>query len=465
VIEVQALSKRFGTVEAVRDLSFEVADGEIFGLLGPNGAGKTTTVRMLAGLIGPSSGSAVVNGHAIGSGSQRIRAISGILTEAPGLHDRLTARDNLAFYGRLYGLTGSVLRRAVDRYLDVVGLRYVSDQTPGIRRRRAGRGFSYIGPDGETIRDRRLVRRIKALAIPPAWTDVWISPTRRGHIQATGRDAKGRKQYRYHPRWREVRDEVKYGRMVAFAQALPRIRKRTDADLRRRGLPRHKVLAAVVRLLEKTILRVGNDEYARDNNSFGLTTLRDRHARASERRILFRFRGKGGRQHEATIDDPRLARIVKRCQELPGQQLLQYVDDQGRAQEIDSADVNDYLREITGQPFSAKDFRTWAGTVLACMALQEFQAFETDGEARKNVVAAIRSVAARLGNTPAVCRSSYVHPAVLDAYLDGSMLESLRRRAAAEMADAGHQLRPAEAAVLGLLQARLARETRLSGAA
>jgi DNA topoisomerase I len=347
------------------------------------------------------------------------------------------------------------------------GLRYVNDDGPGIRRRRAGRGFSYIGPNGRSIRDRRQIRRIKSLAIPPAWTDVWISPTRRGHIQATGRDAKGRKQYRYHPRWREARDEVKYGRMLAFAEALPVIRERTDADLRRSGLPREKVLAAVVRLLEKTMLRIGNDEYARHNGSYGLTTLHDRHARATERRVMFRFRGKGGKQHEATIDDPRLARIVKRCQELPGQQLLQYVADDGSAQEIDSADVNAYLREITGQPFTAKDFRTWAGTVLACMALQEFEAFDSDAQARKNVVAAISSVAERLGNTPAVSRGSYVHPAVLDAYLDGSMLESLRRRAAEELADAGHALRPEEAAVLGLLQARLAREQRsqLSGAA
>jgi DNA topoisomerase I len=347
------------------------------------------------------------------------------------------------------------------------GLRYVNDDGPGIRRRRAGRGFSYIGPDGQAIRDRKQLRRIKSLAIPPAWTDVWISPTRRGHIQATGRDAKGRKQYRYHPRWREVRDEVKYGRMLAFAEALPIIRERTDADLRRQGLPREKVLAAVVQLLEKTMLRVGSDEYARDNGSYGLTTLRDQHATATDRRVAFRFRGKGGKEHEATIEDARLARVVKRCQELPGQRLLQYVDDEGSVQDIDSADVNDYLRQITGQPFTAKDFRTWAGTVLACMALQEFETFDSDTQARRNVVAAIKSVAERLGNTPAVCRSSYVHPAILDSYLDGSMLESLRRRAAEELEEAGHELHPGEAAVLGLLQARLARETHgeLSGAA
>ncbi|HVM25481.1 MAG TPA: hypothetical protein VM253_08795 [Candidatus Limnocylindrales bacterium] len=340
------------------------------------------------------------------------------------------------------------------------GLRYVSDTGPGIRRRRAGRGFSYIGTDGSRITDRRQLARIKALAIPPAWTDVWISPTRRGHIQATGRDAKGRKQYRYHPRWHEVRDEVKFGRMLAFAAALPTIRERTEADLRRQGLPREKVLAAVVRLLEKTMIRVGNEEYARDNESYGLTTLQDDHAEVSSRTIVFRYKGKSGREHEATLEDPRLARIVKRCQDLPGQELLQYVDEEGAVRDVDSADVNDYLREITGEPFTAKDFRTWAGTVLACMALEEFEAFASDTEARKNVVAAVKRVAERLGNTPAVCRSSYIHPQILDAYLDGSMLEALRRRAAEELDENGRDLEAAEAAALGLLQARLAREQR-----
>ena len=338
------------------------------------------------------------------------------------------------------------------------GLRYVTDAGPGIRRRRSGRGFVYIGTDGQRITDRKIIERIRSLAIPPAWTDVWISPTRRGHIQATGRDAKGRKQYRYHPRWHNVRDDVKFGRMVAFADALPRIRERTEQDLRRQGLPREKVLAAVVRLLEKTMIRVGNDEYARDNESYGLTTLHDDHAEVSQRRIVFRYRGKSGREHETTLDDPRLARIVKRCQELPGQELLQYVDEEGTVRDIDSADVNEYLREITGEPFTAKDFRTWAATVLACMALQEFEAFTSDTQAKKNVVAAVKRVAERLGNTPAVCRSSYIHPQILDAYLDGSMLESLRQRAAEELEDAGPELQAAEAAALGLLQARLARE-------
>ena len=338
------------------------------------------------------------------------------------------------------------------------GLRYVTDDGPGIRRRRAGRGFTYIGTDGTPIRDRRQIERIRALAIPPAWTDVWISPTRRGHIQATGRDARGRKQYRYHPRWRAVRDDVKYGRMLAFADALPRIRARTDADLRRQGLPREKVLAAVVKLLEKTMIRVGNEEYARDNESYGLTTMEDEHADVTTRRVVFRYRGKSGKEHEAELDDARLARLVRRCQDLPGQQLFQYVAEDGTVRDVDSTDVNAYLREVTGEPFTAKDFRTWAGTVLACMALQEFEAFDSEAQAKKNVVAAVRRVADRLGNTPAVCRSSYIHPVILDAYLDGSMLESLRRRAADELAEAGRELLPEEAAALGLLQARLARE-------
>ena len=340
------------------------------------------------------------------------------------------------------------------------GLRYVSDAGPGIRRRRSGRGFTYLGTDGAPIRDRRQLERIRALAVPPAWTDVWISPTRRGHVQATGRDARGRKQYRYHPRWHAVRDDVKFGRMLAFADALPRIRERTEADLRRQGLPRKKVLAAVVRLLEKTMIRVGNEEYARDNDSYGLTTMEDQHADVSTRRIVFRYRGKSGKEQEASLDDPRLARIVRRCQDLPGQQLFQYVDEDGATCDVDSADVNDYLREISGEPFTAKDFRTWAGTVLACMALQEFEAVDSEAQAKQNVVAAIRRVADRLGNTPAVCRSSYVHPAILDSYLDGTMLASLRRRAADELDRAAHDLRPEEAAALGLLQARLAREER-----
>lgn len=345
------------------------------------------------------------------------------------------------------------------------GLRYISDTGPGIGRRRSGRGFSYIGTDAQPMRGSRQLARIRALAIPPAWTDVWISPTRRGHLQATGRDARGRKQYRYHPRWHAVRDEVKYGRMLAFAAALPAIRERTEADLRRQGLPREKVLATIVRLLETTMIRVGNDEYAKENESYGLTTMQNEHAEVSNRRIVFRYRGKSGKDHVTRLEDPRLARIVRRCQELPGQELFQYEDEDGSPRDIGSSDVNDYLREITDEPFTAKDFRTWAGTVLACMALQEFEAFDSDTEAKKNVVEAVKRVAKRLGNTPAVCRSSYIHPEILDSYMDGSMLESLRQRAAEELVDSGAELRPEEAAALGLLQARLAREgVRLSRA-
>ena len=303
-----------------------------------------------------------------------------------------------------------------------------------------------------------------ALAIPPAWTDVWISPIRRGHLQATGRDARGRKQYRYHPRWRAVRDEAKYGRLIEFARALPRIRRRTDRDLRRRGLPREKVLALVVRLLEATLIRVGNDEYARENRSYGLSTMRDRHVEVRGATMRFTFRGKGGKEHDIDVRDERLARIVRQVQELPGQTLFQYRDADGARQDVTSGDVNDYLREISGAEFTAKDFRTWAGTVAAAMALQEFT--EIDGEAgrKKAIVRAIETVAERLGNTPTVCRACYVHPDVLDSYLDGSLVDALTRRARG-VGRGAHALRAAEAAVLGLLQARLARERRSRRAA
>ena len=307
------------------------------------------------------------------------------------------------------------------------GLRYVSDASPGIRRRRAGRGFSYIGPDGERVTNKERVAWIRSLAIPPAWTDVWICTSPRGHLQATGRDARGRKQYRYHPDWRAVRDEAKYGRMIAFGRALPAIRRRVDADLRRHGLPRERVLATVVRLLEKTRLRVGNEEYARDNRSYGLTTLRDRHAEVGSSRIRFRFRSKGGKVSDVELSDARLARIVARCQDLPGQELFAYLDDDGEVRPIGSSDVNDYLREITGQDFTAKDFRTWSGTVLAAWALREFEAVDSEAAARRNVVRAVEEVAEWLGNTPAVSRRSYVHPAVIDAYLDGDVVRAARQ--------------------------------------
>jgi DNA topoisomerase-1 len=305
------------------------------------------------------------------------------------------------------------------------GLRYVSDDRPGLRRRRAGKGFSYLDLDGRPIRDPEVRKRIEALAIPPAWHDVWIAPDPRGHLQATGRDHRGRKQYRYHPRWRTVRDESKYGRMMAFGRALPRIRERIEADLDRPGLPREKVLATVVRLLETTLIRVGNEEYARANGSFGLTTMRDRHVSVTPSSVRFGFRGKGGIWHTIDLNDRRLARVVKRCRDLPGQELFQYIDEDGTCQKIDSEDVNDYLRAITGADFTAKDFRTWAGTVLAALALREFEAFDTKTQAKKNVIRAIEAVAERLGNTPSVCRKCYVHPEIIDAYLDGTMLEFL----------------------------------------
>ena len=339
------------------------------------------------------------------------------------------------------------------------GLRYTDDSEPGIRRRRAGRSFTYLDPDGHTIRDRTVKARIKALAIPPAWTDVWICTSENGHLQATGRDARGRKQHRYHARWRTRRGEQKFDRMLAFAAALPGIRERCDHDLGLRGVPRDKVLATVVRLLELTLIRVGNDEYARLNKSFGLTTLRDRHARVDGTAIRFRFRGKSGKQHEVDIRDRRLATIVRRCQDLPGQELFQYVDEDGEVRDVGSSDVNAYLREITGEDFTAKDFRTWAGTVLAYRALQSLAPADTAGGSRRNVTSAMRDTADRLGNTPAVARSSYVHPAVIEAYLDGRIGGALIEAAEDDGSAPGPTTAEEEAAVMRLLADRRAGAT------
>ena len=336
-----------------------------------------------------------------------------------------------------------------------VGLRYVNDNGPGIGRARAGRSFSYRAPDGSLIRDPEQLRWIRSLAIPPAWTDVWISPVERGHILATGRDAKGRKQYRYHPKWRETRDETKYGRCIAFAQALPRIRARVDEDLAKRGLPREKVIATVIQLLDLTNIRVGNEEYARTNRSYGLTTMRDRHVDVEGATVNFEFRGKGGKRYGVGIRDRRLARIVKNCQDLPGQELFQYVDENGETQRVDSDDVNEYLREVTGEDFTAKDFRTWAGTVAAAEALRAVEQVDSEIAGNKAVVRAIETVAERLGNTPAVCRKSYVHPHVIESYLDGTMVEALKQRTEKEMATSLGDLRPEESAVMALLQRRL----------
>jgi DNA topoisomerase-1 len=316
-----------------------------------------------------------------------------------------------------------------------------------------------VDADGQSVQDPAELRRIRSLVIPPAWTDVWICADPRGHLQATGRDARGRKQYRYHPKWREVRDETKYDRMIAFAQALPIIRRKTTEHLRQAGLPRSRVLATVVRLLEKTLIRVGNDEYARTNGSYGLTTLRDGHVAVSGGRVRFTFRGKSGVEHEIDLNDRRLAAIVKQCRDLPGYDLFQYLDEDGQRQSVGSEEVNAYLKEITGQDFSSKDFRTWSGTVLAAKLLCELDAFGSEAEARRNIVRAVEVVAKKLGNTKAVCRKCYIHPAVLDAYLDGSMAGTLARRAR-RIARAVDRLNETEAAVLGLLQGRVLKDAK-----
>lgn len=333
------------------------------------------------------------------------------------------------------------------------GLHYVGDNQPGIRRLRRGKSFRYLRPDGKPLRDPDELYRIAKLAIPPAWTDVWICTDARGHIQATGRDARGRKQYRYHPRWRQVRDETKYHRMIEFGRALPRIRARTARDLRRPRLDREKVLATVIRLLETTLIRIGNDEYARANRSFGLTTLRDRHVQIRGSHVHFEFRGKSGVSHAIDLHDRRLARIIKSCRDLPGQELLQYVDEDGARRSVGSTEVNDYLREIAGDDFTAKDFRTWAGTVLAARALRELAPAPSQKRAKRNVVQAVEAVAMILGNTRSVCRKCYIHPNVLDGYFDGTLLRALERRASGNGVPRG--LRGDEAAVFAFLKRKL----------
>jgi DNA topoisomerase-1 len=307
---------------------------------------------------------------------------------------------------------GPVLARAA-------GLTYVNGHDPGLRRSRSGAGFIYHTPSGAVVRDAATLDRIRALAIPPAYTDVWICPDSEGHIQATGRDARGRKQYRYHPQWRLHQDENKYDRMAAFGRALPRLRACVEADLGRRGMPREKVLAAVVRLLELTLIRVGNDEYARQNKSFGLTTLRKRHVDVTGAGVVFEFRGKSGKMHRTGVHDRRLARIIHRCEELRGQKLFQYLDDQGQAHAVESGHVNAYIREAVGEHFTAKDFRTWAATLMAAEALTAAERPTSDSHAKRVIAACVKTVSQRLGNTPAVCRKSYIHPAVLAAYGQG----------------------------------------------
>lgn len=335
------------------------------------------------------------------------------------------------------------------------GLHYVSDRTPGIRRVRTGRHFRYQLPNGRAVRDESALKRIRALVIPPAWNDVWICLDAQGHLQAVGRDAKGRKQYRYHRRWREVRDETKFNRMIEFGKVLPKIRRHVRRELRQSGLGRNRILAAVVRLLELTAFRVGNDEYAHHNKSYGLTTLRHHHAKVRGARIQFNFRGKSGQQQCVDVEHPTLSRIVRKCQDLPGQDLFQYLDDDGNVRDVTSGDVNRYLAEITGHDFTAKDFRTWTGTVLAALALREFEAVDSQAKAKRNVVEAIQRVAKRLGNTPAVCKKCYIHPVIFDSYLDGTLVRTLRQSAEREMRRSLTRLRPEEAAVVTLLQQRL----------
>jgi DNA topoisomerase-1 len=335
------------------------------------------------------------------------------------------------------------------------GLVYVSDESPGITRKKSGKRFVYFDARGKRITADETVLRINELAIPPAYRDVWICPSPRGHIQAVGRDARGRKQYRYHEKWREVRDENKYARMIDFAKALPGIRRTVARHLRLHGLPREKVLAAVVKFMETTLIRVGNDEYAKSNNSFGLTTLRDHHAKIGRGRVRLEFRGKSGVEHEFEINDPRLAAIAGKCQDLPGQELFQYRDEHGKVCDVGSADVNAYLRDIAGDDFTAKDFRTWAGTVLAAGALAELRSFDSQAQAKRNIVKAVESVATKLGNTKAVCRKCYIHPEILNAYMEGGLIDNLAQRAST-MAKSISKLRPEEAAVLALLQRRLA---------
>jgi DNA topoisomerase-1 len=335
-------------------------------------------------------------------------------------------------------------------------LRYVHDSMPGITRHEARNGFDYRLPDGSLVRDIATLKRIRKLAIPPAWTDVWICRDPNGHLQATGRDQRGRKQYRYHPRWREVRDDAKYGKLLIFARVLPLIRTRVDEDLKRPGLPRERVLAAVVRLIELTLFRVGNSEYAKKNKSFGLTTLRDRHVRINGSHIHLSFRGKSGNRYESDINDRRLVRIVKGCRDLPGYELFQYLDDEGHQHAVGSEEVNAYLREITGEDVTAKDFRTWAGTQLAAKALKGFRDLDSEAKRKKAIVRAVENVAAHLGNTPAICRRCYIHPAIFDGYIEGTLLEMLANKTAAYLKKNIDNMSAEEAAVTAFLRLRLA---------
>jgi DNA topoisomerase-1 len=343
----------------------------------------------------------------------------------------------------------------------VVGLRYVTHEQPGISRERCGQGFRYRSAKSKVIRERHTLTRINSLVIPPAWQGVWICPLDNGHLQATGRDERGRKQYLYHPRWREVRDLTKYDWLMDFARALPGIRKQLKHDLKREGLCREKVLATVVRLLEVSLIRVGNEEYARDNKSYGLTTMKNRHATVRGATIKFQFRGKSGKEHVVEVEDRRLARIVRACQDLPGQELFQCVDEAGQKHHVGSGDVNDYLREITGQDFTAKDFRTWAGTILTASELRCLGPFDSETDLKKNIVAAVKATAQSLGNTPAVCRKSYIHPAIIESYLDGSLIPRLDEWKCKSGSSSSRGFLPDEAAVLKFLKRAIKGSERL----
>lgn len=340
---------------------------------------------------------------------------------------------------------------------EAAGLVYVTDEDRGIRRERKGNGFAYFKPNGDPLTDEAALERIRKLAIPPAYTDVWICTKANGHLQATGRDARGRKQYRYHPQFREARDSNKYEHMMEFARALPAIRAKLAEHMALRGLPREKVLATVVHLLETTLIRVGNDDYAKQNRSYGLTTLRNPHVKVDGSELRFQFKGKSGKTWRLQLKDRRIAKIVRACQELPGQRLFQYQDDEGEAREVTSADVNAYLKEITGSEITAKDFRTWAGTVMAALALREFEAFDTQAAQKKNLKAAIERVSSRLGNTPTICRKCYIHPEVLNAYVEGNLLLEIKERVEDELREDLAALKPEEAAVLAMLEGRLKR--------
>ena len=352
------------------------------------------------------------------------------------------------------------IRKAVEedpqQAAEAAGLRYVTDQKPGFGRRKRGEAFAYYDQNGNRVKDAGKIQRIRSIVIPPAWKRVWICPSANGHLQATGFDARGRKQYKYHSTWRVVRDEAKFERLHLFAGVLPKIRAKVDRDMRRPGLGREKVIATVVRLLEVSLIRVGNEEYAKENRSFGLSTLRNRHVEINGSTVKFHFRGKSGKEHTVGVFDRRVARIVQRCQDLPGQHLFEYKDEEGRIAPIASEDVNDYLQTITNQPFTAKDFRTWAGTVLAAIALSKMQEVDSETVAKKNILTAIEAVARLLGNTVAICRKCYIHPAVPTSYLNGTLAQNLRARADSQIASHLHKLKPEEAAVLSLLRQELA---------